>query len=357
MKTSNPHSRFVVSALLAGCAGLALTAGSTAQNAELGSLTLVTWGGAYATTSENAFLKPFADATGATYTVVEAPGQFNARLQADSAAGNVAWDVADLAEPDALALAEQGLLEPLSDELKAELATLVGEDQFNDYGVSVAAYGSVIVCDMDAVQACPSNAAEFWDVENFPGRRTMYGDGWEYNTALALLADGVAKEDLFPLDLDRAYRKLDEIKPHVNVWWTSGDQAQQVLRDGEVEIGILFDGRAAKLKEQGVNTQLNYGDTLISRDLFALPKGGPNPEAAEAFLKFYAQNVEKNAEFIVAMRYGVATAASYALVDPEIIAGLASSPENAAQGVVFDGAWAATNRPAGLARWTEWLSR
>ena len=43
---------------------------------------------------------------------------------------------------------------------------------------------------------------------------------------LALLADGVAPSKLFPLDLDRAFHKLDQIKPNVAVWWKTGDQSK-----------------------------------------------------------------------------------------------------------------------------------
>ena len=36
------------------------------------------------------------------------------------------------------------------------------------------------------------------------------------------MADGVAPDKLYPLDVDRAFKKLEEIKPNITVWWTSG---------------------------------------------------------------------------------------------------------------------------------------
>ena len=53
---------------------------------------------------------------------------------------------------------------------------------------------------------------------------------------IALMADGVAPKDLYPLDLDRAFRKLDEIKDHIAVWWTGGAQSTQLLESGEVDM-------------------------------------------------------------------------------------------------------------------------
>src|SRR5262249_1097942 len=79
----------------------------------------------------------------------------------------------------------------------------------------------------------PKNWADFWDVRKFPGNRGLCISDPPRTLIFALLADGVPREKLYPLDLDRAFRKLDEIKPHIKVWWREGNQSQQLLRDGE----------------------------------------------------------------------------------------------------------------------------
>lgn len=52
----------------------------------------------------------------------------------------------------------------------------------------------------------------------FPGGRAFpnLDDPWRVMAA-ALLADGVGRDKLFPLDVDRALRKLDEIRPAVSI--------------------------------------------------------------------------------------------------------------------------------------------
>ena len=87
----------------------------------------------------------------------------------------------------------------------------------------------------------PSNWAEFWDLENFPGNRGMHGKV-NYNLEAALMADGVAQDDVYAPcwrrddGKARAWAKLAEIAPEVTVWYRGGSQSAQLLRDGEVDV-------------------------------------------------------------------------------------------------------------------------
>jgi putative spermidine/putrescine transport system substrate-binding protein len=326
------------------------------SQAQSGTMVVATWGGAYTDTFREAFADPFSEETGVEVQIVDAPGGYNAMLEAQAEAGNVTWDLIDLGEEDAVALVDAGLLQPLPDDLKSDLIEAVGEENVTDYGISFASYGSVIACNTAAAEACPATPAEFWDVEGFPGRRTMYGDGWSDALVYALLADGVSREELFPLDVDRAFAKLDEIKPHINVWWTTGDQSQQIFRDEEVVMGILWDGRAAGLREQGVDIQLSFEGSPISRDLLVVPTDAPNAEAAFEFLRWYATHPAEGAIWIEAMGYGVANPDAYGNVPAEITADMGGSPENMAKGVILDVEWSRQNREEVLPRWTEWLA-
>ena len=69
----------------------------------------------------------------------------------------------------------------------------------------------------------------------FPGPRSLENSP-KGNLEFALLADGVAPDKLYPLDVDRAFKKLDQIKHHIPVWWTNGAQHVQLLIDGEVSM-------------------------------------------------------------------------------------------------------------------------
>ena len=96
----------------------------------------------------------------------------------------------------------------------------------------------------------PTSFADFFDTETFPGKRGAY----DYVTGglpeMALIADGVAPEALYPLDTDRAYKKMDTIKDDI-VWWDTGAQSVQLTADGEVAMGMSWNGRLIAAHEEG----------------------------------------------------------------------------------------------------------
>jgi len=87
-------------------------------------------------------------------------------------------------------------------------------------------------------------------VKKFPGRRALRNHPIATLEA-ALMADGVAPDKLYPLDVDRAFRKLEEIKPNVTVWWTSGAQSAQLLTTAEVDMVMAWNGRITALTKEG----------------------------------------------------------------------------------------------------------
>ena len=91
----------------------------------------------------------------------------------------------------------------------------------------------------------------------------------EYALESALLADGVSPDQIYttlatPEGVDRAFKKLDEIKPNL-LWWESGAQPLQYLASGEVVMATAFNGRVTGMnRTEGTNfkivwTQRKYG--------------------------------------------------------------------------------------------------
>ena len=116
-----------------------------------------------------------------------------------------------------------------------------------------------------------------WDLDKFPGGRAFpnFDDPWRV-LAAALLADGVSKEDLFPLDLDRAFRKLDTVRDDVTLWWKTGDQSVQGFRNGEYDLGQIWLTRAKAMKNEGLQIGWSYKASFLVGDRIALIKGAPN---------------------------------------------------------------------------------
>src|SRR6185437_5664835 len=85
-----------------------------------------------------------------------------------------------------------------------------------------------------AAGTAPVSWSDVWNTKKFPGRRGMY-TGVTYTLEFALLADGVPKDKLYPLDLPRAFKSLEKFKRDA-VWWTQFPQVEQMLLSKEVAV-------------------------------------------------------------------------------------------------------------------------
>src|SRR5215813_6795383 len=84
-----------------------------------------------------------------------------------------------------------------------------------EYGITSYSLGTNLVYRKDKFpNGGPQSWADFWDVKKFPGSRCLYDRSFSC-LAFALLADGVPTDKLYPMDVDRAFRKMSELKPHI----------------------------------------------------------------------------------------------------------------------------------------------
>ena len=100
--------------------------------------------------------------------------------------------------------------------------------------------------DSDKFPRARPSAADFFDLEKFPGKRGLR-KGAKSSLELALMADGVPAAEVYellatPEGVDRAFAKLDTIKDEV-IWWEAGAQPPQLLADGEVVMTTAYNGR------------------------------------------------------------------------------------------------------------------
>jgi putative spermidine/putrescine transport system substrate-binding protein len=129
----------------------------------------------------------------------------------------------------------------------------------------------------------PSSWADFWNVQKFPGRRAMHKHPID-TLEQALMADGVPMEKIYPIDMDRAFKKLDEIKQHVDVWWTGGAQSTQMLQTGEVDMLPIWNARAQVIIEAGGSVAISWNQGLYGLEGWVIPKGDPKTRPPFALL-------------------------------------------------------------------------
>ena len=203
----------------------------------------------------------------------------------------------------------------------------------------------------------PRGWADFWDTKAFPGRRALPNTGSPWATLmLSLLADGVPREKLFPLDLDRAFGKLDRIKPEVATWWRTGDQSRKMWASDDIAMSLMWSGTAYAEKRAGTPLEWTYEQAIADFGAWGILKGAPHPNAARAFIDFYMANPENHAAFSREMGYTTSNLASQSLLTAAEKRDLISSPEMLAGIITVDYDWLAAHRSAVLNRWNAWVS-
>ncbi|WP_246776943.1 ABC transporter substrate-binding protein [Microvirga sp. VF16] len=315
--------------------------------------------GAYVDTVAKYFYKPFTEATGIKVDVVGGSyGERIAKLTAMKRVGAVEWDLIamsiDALTPDVTPLLRDlGQCEAVPNVAANGVSgSCLGKAVMFDIG------GGVLTYDTRAFpNGGPKNWAEFWDVKRFPGPRALpnFGTPWWVMVA-ALLADGVPRDKLFPLDMDRAFKKLDEIKPHIAVWWNSGDQSQQMFRSGEVVMAMMFSGRAARLRDDGLPLNVVWDGAPLDAAVWAPVDGGPHPNAALALLNFVYTRPEVHVQYMDASKGATAMRSAIDLMEPTKRAELAVSPQNWSSVVRIDPTWLAANSADARKRWTTWIA-
>ncbi len=333
--------RACLCALLTLLAGIALTACGSSTDSK-GKLTIGGWGATIDDATRSAYLAPFQADGGPAAQFVDAPGTQLARIEAQASNGKIEWDALDSVGGDvAFTLQKNGRLAPIPPALKAKWTKLLGADKVTDFGFSHANVGNVIVCNMDKVKACPTTMADFYDVDRFPGSRMFAGTGPAMAVATAQAAMGMSKQQVAsePVDLDAVFAELDKVKPAVKVFWTSGDQQQQAMRSGEVDMGVMWSGRAFALMQQGMHLRVNWSGGAYEPSFWAVVKGGPNEQEAFKLLDWIATHPQQQARWADAVRYSVPNPKALDSLPKDLSAQMADAPANFDQLVVPNFAW------------------
>jgi len=332
--------------------GTVISLTATAVYAE--ELNVASVGGAVQDTQRVAFFEPTAKALNIKINEFTTSSLQEVRVQVES--GSVSWDIVEMSGGDCAIGAPQGLFEKLDyNVIKADgiEPKLVHEDW-----VGVLYYSTVMAWNTDTIGSDgkkPETWADFFDTEKFPGTRAVL-DHPQGNLEIALLADGVAPDKVYPLDVERAFKKMEQLKPHIGIWWTSGAQSAQIAKDGEADLFQIWNARLSAAVGDGARAAYTYNQGLMMADCLVIPKGAPNKDLAmKALAMFLAP--EQQANFAKRMDYGPinapinAKAFDTGILNDEDRKRLNSSPENAAAQVIIDNEWWGVNGAALMERW------
>lgn len=320
-----------------------------ADQANAADMVFTSWGGTTQDAQKQHWADTFSAAAGVN-VAQDGPTDYG-KLKAMVDSKNVAWDVVDVEGDYAVQAGNAGLLEKLDFSLidKSKL-----DPRFvTDYSVGSFYYSFVIGCNKDAVDACPKSWADLFDTAKFPGKRTFYKWSAPGVIEAALLADGVPADKLYPLDLDRAFKKLDTIKSEI-VWWDSGAQSQQLLASAEAPFGSFWNGRLTALAQTGIPVEMSWTNNITAADALVVPKGTKNKETTMKFIA-NATSGKAQADFATLTGYAPISIDSPSLMD----AGLRKTlPDMQAETQVnADMTYWATHRDEIGKRWYAWQAK
>jgi putative spermidine/putrescine transport system substrate-binding protein len=310
-----------------------------------------TFGGAMEEAEAFAYYGAFTERTGVRVRSVS-PVSF-AKLKAVVQSRNYEWDVSSTGVVDVQQAIDERLLEPIDFAL-VDRARIPPNLLLGEHGIANISLAVCLVYRKDKFpRGGPRSWADFWDVERFPGARALYDRSFT-NLAFALLADGVARDALYPLDLDRAFRKLDAIKPHIKVWWTQGSQSQQLIRDGEVDMIAMWNARAQDLIDAGAPLEIVWNGAEHMMGYWFVPRGTPRAKWAWQFVAV-ATEPERQAAFCNRLPYGPSQPRAFDFIAPERSQKMPTWPEHLQQGFAPEPKWLAPNMPKLRERWTQWM--
>lgn len=253
--------------------------------AKSNSLTISSSGGAFQDILVKNVITPFTEETGIKVNIVPWPDM--AKIKAQELTGNVELDVHLVTASVAAYGSKQGFWTKLDlsgvdigDMVIPPTSNVITTDTgLGGIGWDPAKYGP---------GKHPANFAEYFDLNKFPGRRTFRNRPSETLEA-ALLADGVAPKNIYPLDVDRAFKVLNRIKPSIASWTAATPQTISLLQTGEVDFSYTYGSRVKATNEPGGGKALglSFEQNLLLPEGLAVLKGAPNEENAMKYIAYY----------------------------------------------------------------------
>ncbi|MDW9356871.1 extracellular solute-binding protein [Sinorhizobium meliloti] len=332
-----------------------MTSGVGAQARDL---TVVSWGGNFQDAQRKIFFEAFAKETGKPVLDESWEGGYGV-LQAKVKAGVPNWDVVEVeAEELALGCAD-GIYE------KIDWQKMGGKEAYlpaavSDCGVGNIVWSTGLSYDGAKLAEGPKTWADFWDTKKFPGKRGLR-KGPKYALEFALMADGVPADQVYDVlsgegGVDRAFKKLDELKADI-IWWDAGAQPLQLLSSGQVVMTSAYNGRISGInRSEGKKFGFVFPGSVYAIDSWVILKDSPNKDAGMDFIA-YASKAENQAKLPEYIAYGLPNLGATKLVPEQFQKELPTTEENLNGAVALDVDFWTDNSEELTQRFNAWLAQ
>lgn len=308
----------------------------------------ISWGGATQDAQRAAWTESFTHKTGMT-VIQEGPTDY-ARFKSLSASGEFTWDLLDVEGDFAYRAAADGLLEPL-DFSVIDKRNIDSRFVF-DYGIGSFYFSFILAYNRNSLgERVPEGWNDLFDLEKFPGKRALYSVPSPGVLELALLADGVAPDSLYPLDLDRAFKQLDSIRDEI-VFWSYGAESQQLLASGSASLGMFWNGRIHDMARSDDAIRSVWNQNLAIADYLIVPKACPNKDAVMQFIA-HAVSPRRQAALANASAYAPINIEAIKHVAPDVMPHLPTTHQQTQ--IILDVSYWARHAAKITQRWHAWL--
>ncbi|PBC03374.1 ABC transporter substrate-binding protein [Mesorhizobium sp. WSM3860] len=317
-----------------GLAAAGLLASAAVPASAADTITVASWGGTYQEAQTKAFFDPTAKELGITIKQDTTNGLDDVRLQVTGNA--VKWDITELGADECARGSKEGLFEKLDYNVIDKSG--INPKLVHDDWVGISYTSVVLIYRTDVFgDKGPKTWADFWDVEKFPGRRALSGSQATETLSVAALAKGTPIDKVYPVDIDGALQSVDKVKGHIDAWWTSGAQAMQLVKDGEVDMASIWNGRAGTLRKEGAPVSFSFDQGVLTADCMVIPKGSKNKDLAmKALARFVSPDLQANLPLYVDNGPANEKAFETGKIPQERIKDINSAPENVKKQVLQD---------------------
>lgn len=318
-------------------------------------MTFVSYGGIFQDGQTAAAVDPFAKESGAR--ILQDGPTDNAKIKAQVDSGNVTWDVID--STNVFTAQHCGDLFIPIDTSIVDISKIPPGAKTDDCSVPAMGYGLIVVYNTKKFGANPPKSwADFFDTKKFPGKRAVEGTAGQIDPGVlegALLADGVAPEQMYPIDVDRALRKFSSIRGDI-AFWDTGAQSQQLIEAGQVDMALVWSGRAYSAVKNGAPFAPMWNQWMPEADTITVAKGAKNPKASMALINYYL-GAQQQAKLTELTSYSPINVDSQPKLDDLARSYLTTTPERVKDRFPIDLAWWAKNNDAMVEAYTKWLSQ
>lgn len=291
-------------------AGLAFCGAPFVSRKAFGAATIsfVSFGGSYGDFVKEQWIKPFTAETGVTVQYVSGPDLAKVKAQVDNR--NVEWDVFDAVGATAYAGIKDNLWEPVDSHV-IDPGRFV--QRVANTLVPTFMYAGGIAFDPVRTKTPANEFAELWSLNRLPGTIGLRSRASE-TLELALLADGVPASRLYSLDIDRGFKALDAIKPHLKKWFDQTAQGVALIQTGEVDYTYTYANRVKAARDSGVSIDFSFGQCISAMNYYTIPRGCLRRKAAMRFLEFITrpeqQALMANKLYVIPVTRGAETGVS-----------------------------------------------